>query len=223
VEPASTAGTWAKIAEGVKDWPLWLFVSVALSLSVFLAVPDFRGLVSPSTCTAVLFATTVAWILAATRSVTPAVLAWRTWRASSEARTRFVVTPIEHQCVWGVSKQTDGSYITQVSGHFMVKNRADAPLHLMTATLIKPRIKGEVRTRLLTMRATNSRMHGTAYVSGNFIPPRGTLPVSATILICGVPKQKVGAMAATIEIADADANKERVKLQIKCISAPLAA
>ena len=224
MEPASTAGAWTKIAESMKDWPLWLFVSAALSLSVFLAVPDFRGLVSPSTGTAVLFATAVAWILAATRSVTPAVQAWRTWRASLEARIRFVITPVAHQCLWGVSKQTDGSYVTQVSGHFMVKNRTDSPLHLMTATLVRPRIKGEVLPGLLTaMRATNGRMHGTAYVSGNFIPPRGTLPVSATILIRGTPKQKTGAMAVTIEMTDADANKERIKLQIKCVNAPLAA
>ena len=140
MEPASTASAWAKIAETVKDWPLWLLVGAALSLSVFLAVPDFRGLVSPSVSTAVLFATIVAWILAATRSVTPAVRAWRERRAALEARIKFIVTPVEHQCVWGVSKQADGSYVTQVSGHFMVKNRTDSPLHLMTARLVAPRM-----------------------------------------------------------------------------------
>ena len=223
MEPASTASAWAKIAETVKDLPLWFFVGVALSLSVFLAVPDFRGLVPPSVSTAVLFATVVAWILAATRSVTPAVRAWRERRAALEARIKFIVTPVEHQCFWGVSKQADGSYVTQVSGHFMVKNRTDSPLHLMTARLVAPRIKGEILPGLLMMRAANGGMHGTAYLSGNFIPPRYTLPVSATILIRGIPKQRAGAMAATIEVTDADANKERVKLQLKCINVPVAA
>jgi len=179
--------------------------------------------VSPSVSTAVLFATIVAWILAATRSVTPAVRAWRERRAALEARIKFIVTPVEHQCVWGVSKQADGSYVTQVSGHFMVKNRTDSPLHLMTARLVAPRIKGEILPGLLMMRAANGGMHGTAYVSGSFTPPRNTLPVSATILIRGIPKQRAGAMAATIEVTDADADKERVKLQLNCINVPVPA
>jgi hypothetical protein len=219
VEPASTAGAWVKVVEAVKNWPLWLFVGVALSLSVFCVVPDFRELVSPSIRTVILFAMAVAWILAASRAATPAVRAWLAWRAASEACIKFMVTPIEHQCFWGVSKQTDGSYVTQVSGHFMVKNRTSSPVHLMTARLIRPRIKGEILPGLLTMQATNSRMHGTAHVSGHSIPPRSTLPVAATILIRGTPKQKDGMMAATIEMTDADANKERVRLQIKRITA----
>jgi hypothetical protein len=93
----------------------------------------------------------------------------------------------------------------------------------MTARLIRPRVKGEVLPGILTIQATSSRMHGTAYVSGSFIPPEYTLPVSATILIRGVPKQKTGVMAATIEMSDADANTERVKLQIKCVNTPVLA
>ena len=100
--------------------------------------------------------------------------------AASEARVKFIVTPIEHQCFWGDFKQVDGSVVTQVSGHFMVKNRA-ASLQLMAARLIAPRIKGEVLPGLLTMQAVGSRMHGTAWVSGHSIPAQAALPVAATI------------------------------------------
>jgi hypothetical protein len=217
MEPASTVGAWAKITEAVKDWPLWLFVGVALSLSLFLGVPDFRGLVSPSVMTGVMFAAAVAWILTASRAVAQTFLAWRAWQAASEARVKFVVTPIEQQCFWGVSKQVDGSFVTQVTGRFMVKNRTASPLYLMTVRLLRPRIRGEILPGLLTMQAIDSNMHGTAHVSGHFIPPQYTLPVSTTILIRGVPKQKSGMMDATIEIADADANKGRVRLKIRCI------
>jgi len=51
------------------------------------------------------------------------------------------------------------------------------------------------------------------------ILPQYTLPVSATILIRGVPKQKSDVMNATIEIADADANEERVRVKLQCINA----
>jgi hypothetical protein len=225
VEPVSaTTGTWAKIAAELKDWPLWLFAAVALSLTVFVLVPEFWQLVSVPTRRAVLFAAVVAWIFAACRAVTPIVHAFHAYRAASEARIKFVVTPVEHQCFWGVSKQTDGSFVTQVSGHFLVKNRTDEPLHLTTAKLIRPRIHGEALPGLLTMQSPNSNMHGTAHVSGYFIPPQATTPVASTILIRGVPKQKPCTfMNAVLEMADANAHKERVKLKIKCIDHPVAA
>ena len=221
-EPISTAGAWTKIADTLKEWPLWLLVGGALSLSVFLVVPQFGALVSPPTRSGVLFAAVVAWILTVCRSVTPAVQAWRLWRAEARARIRFVITPIEHQCFWGVSRQTDGSVVTQVSGHFMVKNRTASALHLMTARLVKPRLSGEVLPGLLTMRAVDSHMHGTAHVSGHAIPPHQTLPVSMTILVRGAPRQKAGMLDAIIEMADADANKERVHLTIRCINSAAA-
>jgi hypothetical protein len=112
--------------------------------------------------------------------------AWHAWQAASETRIKFVVTPVEHQCFWGVSKQVDGSFVTQVAGHFMVKNRTASPLHLMTARLNRPRIKGEILPGLLTMQPIDNNMHGTAHVSGHFIPPQYTLPVSATTLIRGL-------------------------------------
>ncbi len=68
------------------------------------------------------------------------------------------------------------------------------------------------------MQAVGSRMHGTAWVSGHSIPAQAALPVAATILIRGVPAQKFGMMNATIEITDADANKERVRLTIRGVN-----
>ena len=71
MEPASatTGSTWAKIAASLKDWPLWLFVAVALSLTVFLLVPEFRQLVPAAPRDGVLFAGVVAWILAVCKAV----------------------------------------------------------------------------------------------------------------------------------------------------------
>jgi hypothetical protein len=222
LEPASTTSSWAKIAGVLKDWPLWLFVAVALSLSIFASVPQFRELVTPAGRTGILFATIVAWIFTASRAVTPIVRSLHIYRAASEARIKFVATPIEHECFWGVSKQPDGSFITQVSGHFLVKNRTDEPLYLTTSKLIRPRIYGEVLSATLTMQSPTSNMHGTAHVSGYFIPPQATSPVTALLLIRGVPRQKSGIMSAVLEMADANAHQERVRLKIKCINLPVA-
>jgi hypothetical protein len=135
--------------------------------------------------------------------------------ATTGSRVRFVITPINHQCMWHVSpNQPDGSTVTQVAGHFMVKNRTNEPLYLISAKLTKPRIPGETLPGLLTIQSTTSSMHGTSHISGHFIPPGATLPVSATILIRGTPRQKSGPMKATIEMMDADSNRERVHLTL---------
>jgi hypothetical protein len=222
LEPASATSSWAKIAGALKDWPLWLFVAVAPSLSVFTSVPQFRELVAPAGRTVIVFATIVAWIFTASRAVTPIMRALHTYGAASEGRIKFVVTPIEHQCLWGVSKEPDGSFVTQVSGHFLVKNRTDELLYLTTLKLIRPRIHGEVLSELLTMQSQNSNIHGTAHVSGYFIPPQATSPVAALILIRGVPRQKSGIMSAVLEMADANAHKERVRLKIECFNPSIA-
>src|SRR5437764_294984 len=88
------------------------------------------------------------------------------------------VAPVDNQKFhWGVSKQTDGSYVTQVAMHCMVKNRSTEPLHIMKARLIRPKIKGEVLPGLVMTRAANAAVYGTPHVSGNFIGAGQTLPV----------------------------------------------
>jgi hypothetical protein len=109
-----------------------------------------------------------------------------------------------------------------LSGLFLIKNRTDEPLYLTTVKLISPRIHGEVLQELLTMQSPNpsSSMHGTAYVSGYFIPPQAASPVSVLILVRGVPRQTSGIMSAVLEMADANSHKERARLKIKCANPP---
>ena len=211
MDPSST-GAWARALNAIKKWPLWLLVAVALSLTVLVAVPDFRPLASPTTGTALFYATIVAWIFViarATRPITEAALKYLNYR---EQRRYFFVTPIDHQCHWGVSKQKDGSYVTQLAVNCMVKNRSTEPLHVMKARVIKPRIKGEVLPGLVLTQAHDASTYGTPHVSDHHIGPGRTLPVTCTILIRGAPKQKTGPIRATIEIEDADGHRERVKV-----------
>jgi hypothetical protein len=213
VDPASV-GVLAKIAEAITRLPLWLLVAIALSLSVLLLVPRFHDLVPPAAGTSVLFAALVGWIFVACRATVPAIEVLRARRAASEARVRFVLTPVPSQCFWGKSNQPDGSVATHISFRFMVKNRTDSPLHLMTATLLKPRCSADPPQALVTVQAANGKWDGTAYISGYFIPPRGTLPAKAVFVFLGAPRSKSRVMKATIEITDANANRERVTIRI---------
>lgn len=211
---------WARALDSIKEWPLWLLVAIALSLTVLVAVPNFRDLASPTTGTGLLYGAVVAWIFVLARAakpITEALLAYLRYREQSRY---FLVTAIEPQCHWGVSKQTDGSYVTQVAFHCMVKNRSAEPLHIMKASIIKPRIRGQMLPGLVVTRAQNANDYGTPHVSGNFIRAGQTLPVSCTILVRGMPRQKSGPMRATIEIEDADGHRERIKVLLTHFGQP---
>jgi hypothetical protein len=213
MDPSST-GMWARALDGIKQWPLWLLVGIAVSLTVLVAVPDFRSLASPTTGTALVYATIVARIFVCARAAKPindAALAYLRYREQSRY---FLVTSIDQQCHWGVSQQPDGSYVTQLAVHCMVKNRSTEPLHVMKARIVKPKIRAEVLPGLVATRAAHASTYGTPHVSGHSIGAGQTLPVACTLLVRGVPRQKSGVMRAIIEIEDADGHRERLKVQL---------
>ena len=195
--------------------------SVALSLSVVLAVPDFRRVVVPSDAVALTCAVVVAWIFVLTRAIEPTLnVVSRYTRIRKQAR-RFVVTPLEQQCHWSIARQPDGSYITQFAAHFLIRNRLSASLYPTDARLIRPEVRGELMPNpTLVIGSLDDRTYGTAAVSSNHIPAGATLPVSCVIMIRGMPKQRSGRLPATIEIKESNGHCERVKVDMVYVSAP---
>jgi hypothetical protein len=220
MEPVSATSAWIKVLIAIRDFPLWVLVAAALSLTIFVYVPNFNELVSPATNNAISFAAIVAWIFAGARGSVSLIEIVRSHRDSREANRRFYVTSVDSQCHWSVSRQSDGSLVTQISAHLMVKNRAAEPLHVMSVRVFKPTIRGETLPGLVVTRGQQGREYGTPYVSGNFIRPGETLPVAATILIRGVPRQREGTMHATLDVLDADGHRERVKVELRRIPGP---
>jgi hypothetical protein len=144
------------------------------------------------------------------------------YHKQQEARRTFHLTPIPHQCHWGVSTQPDGTVVTQVAAHFLAKNRTDAPLHLLRARLLKPKIAGEVLQDLVIIRVERGREYGTDYAAGSNvhprnIPPRGTLPISIMILIRGAPMKRSGMIAAILAISDDEGNEQCVTTELGCM------
>ncbi len=125
-DPLGATAAATKLGDTVKGWPLWLFLAIALGLTVFVVVPPFIALAPGSYRAAVSFAAVMAWILAAAKgaSYVPGLLATR--RAYRAAQVKFVVTPVEDQSIWGIAKQQDGAYVTQITVRCMVKNRTAA-------------------------------------------------------------------------------------------------
>ena len=208
-DPRGSYALMVRTIDAIRALPLWLLVAIALSLTVFDAVPEFLALAPGAYKPAVLFALVVAWIVVLAKATSVIFDAL----ANRHGQESFVVTPVVGQCHWGISKQADGSFVTQFSLHCMVKNRTSAPLHLMRARIVKPKISGEELPGILTIQAPDSHMHETAYVSGYNIPAGQTLPASATILFRGMPKQRAGHITALVRFHDADAN--RITIPVK--------
>jgi hypothetical protein len=203
----------------MKNWPLWSLFAVAFSLSIVLAVPDFRRVVVPSDAVPLTCAVVVAWIFVLTRAIEPTLIAVSKYR---ERARGFVVSPLEQECHWNIARQPDGSYITQFALYFLIRNRLSVPLCPTDARFISPKFRGEpVSNPTLFIGSLDDPICGTATASNNHIPGGATIPVSCVIMMRGMPKRRSGRLAATIEIKASDGRRERVKVVLEYVGAPV--
>jgi len=86
-EPATTiSGAITKALSAIKDFPLWFLIAIALSLIVFLSVPEFSGAVSQEARTWITVAAVTAVIFAVSRFGSVVTFHFNSYRA--EAKTR---------------------------------------------------------------------------------------------------------------------------------------
>ena len=86
-EPATTiSGAITKALSAIKDFPLWFLIAIALSLIVFLSVPEFSGAASQQARTWITVATVTAVIFAVSRFGSVVTSHFNSYRA--EAKTR---------------------------------------------------------------------------------------------------------------------------------------
>jgi len=151
--------------------------------------------------------------------VVSAILAQVVHRAEDEER-RFHLTPEPQQSFWSSAKQADDSIVTQVVARFVVKNRTAGPLALAHARLARPRIRGEIVHEDVSVRAVNSNIYGDAAHSGHLIPPKMSLPASASVMIRGVPWRKLGKLVRVkIGITDDEGHEEFLTFDMRVFSA----
>ena len=219
--PAEGTNFFAKFVEAVKDLPAWLLTAFAVSAGLLLFVPQINGELPKDyrvwlVVSFVLFAvlTTFKWI-------DVLVAAWRAGRDEARTRKTFYATPIAQHCRWSVTKQPDGSLVTQIVADFAVKNQSTMPVGLMRVRVIKPTIRGEVLHDMITVREQRGRMHGTAYTSDYRIAPGTSLPASAIVMIQGKPrKDESEDLTVIFGISDEDGNEQRIRVVCKGIRKP---
>ena len=199
----------------IQDIPLWLLTAVAVFLWVLPFLPGADDFVPPTSLNGVRLAGVLFTILAVCRLGSGLVPVIRDWWIRGAVRRPVHLTFIDSQSFWLTTKQPDGSIVTQFTLRFMVKNLTEAPVHLLKARVIRPKIRGEILQDMVLVRGIQENAYSSAQVSGHYIPPQGLLPVSVGIFIRGTPKQTVGRMQMLIGVADANGNETRVKLDVK--------
>jgi hypothetical protein len=199
----------------LKDTPLWLLIGSAGFLLLFPLFPGASDLLSSPWPGLIRLAGIFFAILAACHVGSVLAPDVRAWWAEREGRRTLYLTLNDNRSFWQVSKQQDGSMVTQFALHFMAKNRTSAPLHLLKVRVIRPRVRGEALTGLVFVRDVHRNVYGSAEVNGSHIPADGLLPVSANILIRGTPTQKEGKLKTIVGIADENGNETRATFNLR--------
>lgn len=208
----------AKFLTAIKDLPLWLLTATALALTLFFVMPAFNGMVSKETQTWVALAACTFAIFAVCRFASVLIAHIRVYQAGLNARRTFHLTPVAQQCHWGSTEQADKTVVTQIAVRMIAKNSGSTALHLLTAQLIRPKIRGEVLNNILLIEDRLSGEYGSVHVTGKHIPPGAVRSIAVNILIRGVPKRRPGKerrLSVVLAVDDAEGNQQRVRLDLR--------
>ena len=212
--PLESIGASTKALGVLKDIPLWLLTGVAAFLLILPFPPGTSAILSPTALSWIRIAGILFAILAVCRLGNVLTLLIRAWWARREERRTLHLT-LDSQSFWHIAKQPDGSTTTTFTLRFMAKNRTTAPIHLLKARVIRPKMRGEVIRDRVFVQHPKENISGSAQVSGAHIPASGLLPASASIVIRGTPKQKTGRLRTVIGVTDESGNETRVKLELR--------
>ncbi len=217
------AASAAKGLEVIKDLPLWVLAGLTIAALMLLFAPGIAPVVPAAWRPWLIAAAVLFGALAITRAAALLIEQVPKWRSARAKRRKFHITANEQQSFWHSPKQPDGSIMTQVAARLLVKNLTDEPLTLVGVRLLKPRIRGEIASSDVSVRAVDRNIYGDAFSSGHGIPPRMALPASAHLMIRGVswrePKKEI---RVTIAIRDDEGWEERVKMTMRVMPKPQA-
>ena len=218
-EPITTiSGAVVSGLTAIKDFPLWLLTGIALSLIAFLIVPVLSAAVPQEARKWVILGAGAFTILAACRLGSLVISQINSYRTKLAARRTFHLTPIPHRSFWGPTRQKDGTIVSQIRAEFMVKNRTNKSLRLLTARVVKPNIPGDVLHVLLHTDVDSQ------YGDIDYLPQGATIRLSVVLHVRGFPgrvRKNPPDLAAVLAVADDEGNEQRVKLPLKAIPVPL--
>ncbi|MDV6348212.1 hypothetical protein R2083_11875 [Nitrosomonas sp. Is35] len=220
--PTENTKTLTKLFEVVKDLPVWLLTAFAFAAGLMLFMPQISSELPEDYRPWLIVGFVLFGVLACFKWIIVLLIAWRAWKTQIKAHKKFHVTPMNQHCHWSVTRQPDGSLVTQIVADFAVKNQSVSSIGLMRARIIKPKISGEVLHDIITVREQHGQMYGTAYMSDFRIAPGTVLLARAMVMIRGKfhNKPEDEDLHVLIGIGDDDGYEQRVTVVCKGMHKP---
>lgn len=190
-----TTSAIAPVLTALRSLPLWILIGLALTGYAVLFVPPFGG-VDPEAfrrewgiwiwIEAIAFS-----ILAAARALETGIGLYIARRQATTARRCLRFIPLHKQCWWHLAKQTDNSYLSQISLDVQVSNTSDRPVQIVKAQLVRPNAKVVHADVMLPI--AGSPYHSSRHP----VPPHGTIPASVHLMA----RRVLGAAGKPIRIS----------------------
>ena len=210
-----TLGGFSKFIETIKNSPAWLITAFFVAIVLITFVPVINVNLPQTFQPYLVISMVVSGAVASFKWVQVLIDIWRAARTTAKVQKTFHLTPTPQFCHWSVTKQPDGSVVTQLTADFVVKNQSTAPIGLINARIIKPRTNRAVLQNTILVRAQNSSEYGIATFNHR-IAVGTALPARVIILILGNFKQdEKRNLEVTLGISDEDGHEQRVRVICK--------
>jgi hypothetical protein len=204
-------GTGKTILDTLKDTPLWLLTGVTLCFFVVPFVPGADQSIPPVAFGWMRIAGTIFFVLSLCRLGSIIIPITKTRIEQRASAATLYLTFHDQQSFWHISKQPDGSYVTQFALRFTARNLTDTPIHLLKARIIKPRLFGETLNSMVHTQQVESNFSGAGY----HIPPHGLAPISASLLFRARPRQRSGRMNVLLGVSDDRGRETKVSISVR--------
>lgn len=171
--------------------PAWLTYGLAVGITAILIVPFTADI--------------HLWVLTSAVLLDSIALVRAIYELSAYIKRRntapFVLTPILPHCHFGDAVQKDGSTVTWVYADLHVKNTGAEEIQLVRVELQKPRIRGPVLSRSVSL---------IEYGGDCVIPPGWTLPIRATIGVRGRTAIHNEFVPVALQLYDSDGHDTKI-------------
>jgi len=203
-----------KFIEAVKDLPAWLLSAFAAASAMLVFFPTSWTELAPAYRPAAICAFIVFGTLAVFKWVAVAAAAFRQYCKDVKAGKK--IHPTVKAGWWGIHKQDDDTYITQFTVDLAVKNMSDTSVGLMSARVIKPKIKGQVVSNSVMVRHQTLEVHGTPMGRNYRCEPGAVTPARVAIMIkAQAPFDHQQDLAITLGLVDDEGREQRVRAVCK--------
>jgi hypothetical protein len=195
----------------LRTLPLWLLAGLAFVGYAVIFIPGFGGIDPNGFRTqwgvsiwieAIGFS-----ILTVTRAIDSGISSYLLRQRRKSERRALRLVPRHHQCWWHLAKQTDDSFVSQISLDVEAANLTDHPVRIVGVQLIRPRARGEFLHGEVMLPKAGSPYHSSRHA----VPPHDTVTARLHVMVRGAIGRQGYRVRATLSVTDQYGEEYRLK------------